>query len=247
MARFRRARERNDRTALKNRSCEQIVRALESNFRLSDYLELRERFPEADSPFWFVMSTDTFNMPSSFDYMFLLKPELDKFGINHAAFRGALDGQSPDMDEFCLGILRAIDHRESINKNRTHAVSSGLAISDAFINFLACLLTELLAYYDLSPFHSFQVLLKTHLKLFDNHYRLAKFEKDRKLLVASLFAENPDISLRTVAKWANLNQGTLSRWMNDEDFTHSIRSLRDSPLKKKTTHVKLEDLGFEID
>lgn len=201
-------------------------------FKIDDYLELRKRFPRSDSPLWMVLASDE-NSPSfGLDYAYQLESDLERFGIEIENFLGTLDGDDGYADLLCLRILEAVSHRKIVEEKRPHAVASGLAIGDSLIDFLCCSVLEAISYYGMRPPHSFQVLLKVRLGLFDNAILADRRLGHRRTLIALFIAENPAMSLREVSRSTGIHFSTISRWMADPKFIASVKAFQFSPFKK---------------
>jgi hypothetical protein len=137
---------------------------------------------------------------------------------------------SDDIDLLCLSILEAVSKRENLVKEKSHAVASGHAIGDALINLLCCAVLECLSYYGEPPPHSFQILIKYKLQMFENSIKQQRVLRDRKVFVALFVAENPAFGVREIARGTGLNASTISRWLADEYFLSYVKMFRAKPL-----------------
>jgi hypothetical protein len=217
------------------RSLAELVEALTSSFSIGDYLELRRRFPEKDTALWMVMASDKNSPCFGLDFAFQLETDFKKWGIPVETFLGVLDGEPDDIDSHCLYLLEALSRREKLEREHPHAVAAGLAIGDAFVNFLCGAVLESLAYYELPPPNSYQVLLKCRLKLFDNEIKEQRVLKHRRVMVALLIADNPNESARSISRMTGLNASTISRWVADEDFMSYVCVFRAHPRRDVKT------------
>ena len=156
---------------MKLRSLAELDAALQHLFSIDDYLELRARFPEEDTPLWMVMGSNASSPSFGLDFAFQLQHQLENFGIHIKKFLGALDGDPDKTDLLCLAVLEALSRREKLVLKNAHAVASGLAIGDALVDFLCGAVLECVSYHDLPLPHSFQILLKYRLGLFEKPAR----------------------------------------------------------------------------
>ena len=212
-----------------NRTIDQLEAALTNSFSIDDYLELRRRFPENDSPLWMVMSSDHSSPSFGLDFAFQLEDELTKFHIPVEMFLGTLDGDSGHIDLLCLTTLEALSRREKLGLENAHAVASGLAIGDALVDFLCGTVLECISYYSLPVPHSFQILLKYRLGLFENTIKEDRVLKHRRVMVALIIAENTGASARQIAKRVRMSPSTITRWMSDQDFMSYVKMFRARP------------------
>lgn len=204
------------------RSLEELKRDLEEDFKIDDYLELRERFPDADPHFAIFghgydhllgLDLEKFGI-SSYDYH-LICPQIDCDLDNDA---GCLSKEElvQVVDSICRQTLKAISDRQKIVSKSAHAIANGEAISDALIDAIIASLLEWIALYKIKIPPSFQVLVKVRLRIFNSNYVQERTNQQIKGLVAFLSLENPDISIRALARRVGVEPSTISRWMNGE-------------------------------
>lgn len=211
------------------RTLDELETALQHLFSIDDYLELRRRFPKNDSPLWMVMGSDS-NSPSfGMDFAFQLQGELAKFGIQIDMFLGTLDGDRGHVDLLCLAVLEALSKREKLVRENAHAIASGLAIGDGLVDFLCGTVLECVSYHNFPLPHSFQILLKYRLGLFESAIKEDRVLKHRRIVVALIMAENTGASAREIAKRIGMSPSTVTRWMADEDFMSYVKMFRAHP------------------
>ena len=163
------------------------------------------------------------------DFAYQLEQEFKRFDLPVELFLGVLDGDNGYLDLLCLKLLEALSRREKLVKQNPHAVAVGLAIGDALVDFLIGAVTESVSYYHAKLPDSFQILIKYRLRLFENAIKEERVLKHRRVMVALLMAENPDLSARGLAKRTGLNPSTITRWMTDEDFRSYVKMFRAQP------------------
>ena len=212
-----------------NRTIDQLEAALTNSFSIDDYLELRRRFPENDSPIWMMMGSDDSSPSFGLDFAFQLKDEFDKFQIPVELYLGTLDGDLDNVDHLCLNILENLSRREKLRHKNAHTVASGLAIGDALVDFLCGTVLECISYYSLPVPHSFQILLKYRLGLFENTIKEDRVLKNRRVMVALIIAEHTGASARQIAKRVRMSPSTITRWMSDQDFMSYVKMFRARP------------------
>ena len=204
------------------RTLDELTASLELAFSIDAYLELRRRFPEEDTALWMVMGSNgecSFGM----DFAFQLQPEFRKFGIPVETFLGTLDGDPDEIDRLCLLTLEALSKREKLERHSPHAVATGLAIGDAFVNFLCGAILECLSYYQMSPPHSYQILIKCRLRLFENSIKEQRVNHERQIMIAHLMSQNPGAGVREIARMTGMNASSISRWLANEKFLSYVR------------------------
>ena len=211
------------------RSLDDLVSALQSSFLIDDYLELRRRFPEADSPLWMIMASDNTTDSFGLDFAYQLEKDFERFQIPIELYLGVLDGDSDNIDLLCLTVLEALSRREKLETKNPHAVAANLAIGDAMVDFLCGAILESISYYGLKLPHSYQILLKYRLGLFHNSIKEDRILKHRRVMVALTLAENPGASARTIAKRTGLSPSTITRWMSNDDFRSYVKMFRAHP------------------
>ena len=210
------------------RNFEDLEDDLTSNFKIDDYLEMRRRFPGEDSGLWMVLAHGETIVPRGIEYAISLEPEFKKFDLNLMHLLGVLDGDTMDIDQLCLECLKAISEREKLEATEAHAVANGTVIGDALIDFLIGAILESISFYELEVPHSFQVLTKYRLGLFNNRIKEGWSQQNRKNGIARVIAQNPKMSMRKVAEAVNVNVGTISRWMKEPDFQKTIEIFRET-------------------
>lgn len=214
----------------RKRTLKTLQKDLERSFVIDDYLELKRRFPDADTALWMVLANDGSSPSWGIDFAFQLEEDYERFGISIHSFLGTLDGDPDVIDKFACGILNALSDREKALTANPHAVSAGNAISNALVDFSIGTLVEAFAYYGYPPPDSFQILLKYRLGLFKSTLKEDRVLKWRRTVIAKFVAENPTLSHRQIAKSVGVNVSTISRWMGEEDFQRYVRMFQAPPL-----------------
>jgi hypothetical protein len=75
-----------------SRTIEELTSALERQFAIDDYLELRARFPmEEDTALWMIMGGSG-GISFGMDFAFQLEADFKRFGIPIQYYLGTLDG-----------------------------------------------------------------------------------------------------------------------------------------------------------
>jgi hypothetical protein len=217
----------------KERSLRDLSRALQSAFSIDDYLELRDRFPGEDTALWTVMADDESSPSFGMDFAYQLQDEFKRFDVPVELFLGVLDGDKGYLDLLCLKLLEALSRREKLTKQNPHVVAANLAIGDALVDFLIGAVIESIAYYNIRVPDSFQILLKYRLRLFENAIKEERVLAHRRVMVALLMAENPDLSARGLAKKTGLSASTITRWMSDAEFMSYVKMFRAHPPRKQ--------------
>ena len=176
-----------------------------------------------------VMGSNESSPSFGMDFAFQLEEDFKCFDIPTELFLGVLDGDEKDTDLLCLRLLEALSRREKLVKQNPHAVAAGLAIGDALVDFLIGAVVESVSYHTMDVPDSFQILLKYRLRLFENAIKEERVLQHRRVMVALLMAENPNLSARGLAKQTGLSHSTITRWMSDDDFMSYVKMFRSRP------------------
>jgi hypothetical protein len=228
----------------KSSTLEQLRAALENNFSIDDYLELRRRFPKSrDTALWMVMGADDSSPSYGMDFAYQLQADFKKFRIPIETFLGTLDGDRDYIDLLCLSTLEALSRREKLMRDNPHTVGSGLAIGDALVNLLCCAVLECLSYYSLPPPDSFQILLKYRLQMFDSSIKEQRVLDHRRVMIALFVAEHPSDGVREIARSTGLNASTISRWMADKEFMSYVKMFRAYPPRGTSDSMAISSEG----
>lgn len=209
---------------------EQELQELSLDFSVSRYLEIRRKYPETnpDGFLFFRPYEDTIG----FEYAITLKQELEKFQILQGTFLGMLDGYLDSIDQLCLEMLAAIDTRENIENEIPHAIANGLAIGDALLDFLINITLESISYHKCEIPHSYLLLLRMRTNLLNNKYVSEQTSRQRRKFAARIVAENPDASIRDIAREMGVNHVTLYAWMKDKKFKEIVERTRNFDSEK---------------
>lgn len=184
-------------------------------------MELRARFPEQNWTAGVVILDDGSNL--SGDFARGLRKEFAAHKLPISEFFGCCNGVINDVDVFSLAVLRAVDRKKK--SQNSHAVSRGSAISIPLVDFLISTILESLGFYKLSPPASFQILLKTHLGIFDSKIvsRQADYQR-KKIAAVTLAAGHGELSDREAARQAGVSSTKLNGWMKwDKEFQEWVR------------------------
>tara|TARA_R110000796_G_scaffold173489_1_gene290447 strand:+ start:1410 stop:2105 length:696 start_codon:yes stop_codon:yes gene_type:complete len=204
------------------RSSDAIIKTLEQKFNLNDYLELRDCFPMEDMPLQLLIGEEnTYNL-MGFEIALKHEREFEKFGFIIEDYINILGGDEESIDKVCLSCLRAISNREQIIEKKAHAVASGDAIGDAFIDLIIIVILESISSFELAVPNSFQILMKVRLGLFKNKLLANEKLEDRRTHAANLIAKNPNIKDTEIAKLVGVNKSSISKWRKEPKFIRKL-------------------------
>ena len=117
---------------------------LKTEFKIDEYISLREEFPDRVPDLLSVASMSKERIYSANKAPILLQEELNKFGLDFNCFVGVLDGSEKAIDHFCMNCIKAIANREKLKKKKAGVVGLGEAISDRLLNYLIGVITEII-------------------------------------------------------------------------------------------------------
>ena len=104
------------------RSLDELKSDLTESFSIDDYLELRSRFPDEDTPLWIVLDSDNSGINYGTDFAFQIEGQLKQFEIEIGLLLGTLGGDQDDIDLLCLQTLEALSKRQKLEAETTQVV-----------------------------------------------------------------------------------------------------------------------------
>lgn len=209
----------------------------DENYTPQDYLDYREALASTEQK-QFTESVSTVfvwssvNGPRTLDIGFQLEAILAKHDLRTEVLMGVCDGDVSSIDEFCKGILRALEARKSISASKPHAVANKEAISDSLIDFLIYVMVESSLENDFVLPNSFAVLLNMHLRVSSGQIMKAIFAKQNYSAVLLTSANHPDQRPSQTARQLGIDKATVSRIQSTEEYKRSFDFLKDGGLKK---------------
>ncbi|WP_415714470.1 hypothetical protein [Roseibium sp.] len=203
----------------------QLIEAIRKAKEIEDIIEYLKRFPGKRPPIWdfYLEGPDQFAVSVQFSYD--LHCEFNS--IHWDVVNGVFHGDQRQTDQFCIIILEALVAREKLVEIDPHAVSSKSAIGNHVVDFCVCLVLESFCYHGRVPSAAFQALVSYHNGMKGNRFYKKRFSDNRKIEIALFMRDNPDWSLRRVAKYWNVDFSTILKWKNDpvfRDFTNSNKN-----------------------
>jgi hypothetical protein len=218
------------------------LRKFEAKFRdesytPQDYLDYREALASNEqSHFTESVSTvfvwSSANGPRTIQIGFHLKAALAKHDLSAEALVSVFDGDVSSVDEYCKGILRALETRKSISASKPHAVANKEAISDSLIDFLIYVMVESSLENEFVLPNSFAVLLNMHLRVSSGQIMKAIFANQNHSAVLLVSANYPDQRPSQTARQLGIDKATVSRIQGTEKYKNLFDLLRDGGLKK---------------
>ena len=194
--------------------CQKIRRLWMVAPTLEQYLELREKYPDFD----FDMSTT-----AGSDWVFSSKEDIERAGLDQKVVQG-LFGDIDAQDMAARHILAKIaEKRNVIASGKTHAVSRGVVISDALINYMiTCTLDQMSIDDDLTISRGLIFLIKQQLSVDprDHERKLLEAESCIRVWIAAVAiakaGETP--TFRNIGNALGVNGSTVLRWVGKVNF-----------------------------
>jgi hypothetical protein len=202
----------------------QIVVEYREEPTIGNYVRVRQKFPEVE------IQVSRFG---GIDTLFALEDKLKGLGINPAMVAAALDSNELSVDALSLRLLELLIAREGLPKNGPNAIENRRnAISDTVVNYLICQMLEGFDWHD-ETFRvpaSLVVLIRHQLCVVKPDLYEECLSRQRRENAAFSLGRNlkpkERLSVRKLAKLADIPPSTAARWLNDKDFHRSVEAAR---------------------
>ena len=203
---------------------------------LANYLVLRRTFGSSGVDSAHLTTDDP--IPS-------IEGELRQLDIDPAIFSDVLDGNDHQIDELCLRLMEKLVERDVLEASgKSHVQTTGQAIPDSLIDFLAISMLEACEAHDLSPPPALVVLFRERLGGPNPaRHKQNMIDQNRKIAIwmaAQILSNGEKTSIRKIAKAMGLEASTVSRWFKKGELEQEAKRVRGwfkkpSELKQKIT------------
>ncbi|MHA6289134.1 hypothetical protein [Maricaulis sp. CAU 1757] len=188
---------------------------------LSNYLKVREEFPEIDvgpSPI------------ADIDWLFAIERTLEEFEIDPSDMAKALDLEEEAANRVCLRLMELLVERDTkIRSGATHVVARNEGISDGLVHHLAVALIDAFWTAARAPLPRELIVLIRQLL---GGARSAEYDRVQKKLsrqraievACEMQRQFGSFSMRGVAQVLDVEPSTVSRWFPDENFGETVNA-----------------------
>lgn len=184
---------------------------------LSNYLRVREDFPEAEIQV---------GMFAGIDPLFALEDEFRQQGIDPELVEACWQSDEPSIDALCLHLIKKLVERDQIsNKESGHLQKRRSAISDPLVNYLIVTILESIDWCECEvrvP-ASFVVLVRNQLTGMapdlDTMYRAKERKKNLAIVAAQVLEPHEKPSIGKLATTFGIPRSRAERLLKDPEFT----------------------------
>lgn len=160
-----------------------------------------------------------------------IESELRQYDIDPSIFSDVLDGNDHQIDELCLRLMEKLVERQALEESgKSHVQTTGKAIPDSLIDYLAISMLEACEAHDLSPPPALVVLIRERLGGPNPaRHKQNLIDKNRKQAIwmaAQRRLSGKSISVRQIAKKMGLEASTVSRWFKLGELEHEAERMR---------------------
>ena len=160
-----------------------------------------------------------------------IESELHQYNLDPAIVSDVLDGNDHQIDALCLRLMEKLVERQALEvSGKSHVQTTGKAIPDSLIDYLAISMLEACEAHDLAPPSSLVVLIRERLGGPNPaRHRQNMIDQNRKKAIwiaAQIFSSGEKMSIRKIAKAMDLEASTVSRWFKKGELEQEVKRVQ---------------------
>jgi hypothetical protein len=193
----------------------EITKKYKADPSIENYVRLRRGNPEAEIEVRTV---------GSFESMFYMRDELERYGIDPELLGGILDADQDAISEIALRLMeKIIEARAIAADGETHLIRRGLAIPEKLIDWIICCSLDALSWNDdLMIPRDLIVLIRERLGGSNLHYEkegeIRQNKQNAGLIAGRLMARGVNPTFKIVGEALGVAPSTVKRWFGPGEF-----------------------------